>query len=304
MTGSASTDLAEAFLRARPRLVRVAYAVLGTLADAEDVVSDCWFRLDAAHRDRPIEDVDAWTTVVVARAALDALRSARVRRESYVGPWLPEPHVGDPIRAYAVDEPADRVTLDDTVSYALLVALEALTPAERTAWVLHDLFAVPFDEVAVTLGRTPAAVRQLASRARRHVAARAPRIDVDPRDHRRAVDAFVRAAGTGDLASLIAVLDPDVQLVSDGGGLVSAARRPVIGADHVARFLLGIAAKIGRGFRVDPRRINGSTGLVVVDDETVLGVMSIVADTSGRVVRIDLIRTPEKLRSVRANPAK
>lgn len=302
MTGSGSTDLAEAFLRARPRLVRVAYAVLGTLADAEDVVSDCWFRLDAAHRDRPIEDVDAWTTVVVARAALDALRSARVRRESYVGPWLPEPHVSDPIRGYAADEPADRVTLDDTVSYALLVALEALTPAERTAWVLHDLFAVPFDEVAVTLGRTPAAVRQLASRARRHVAARAPRIDVDPRDHRRAVDAFVRAAGTGDLASLIAVLDPDVQLVSDGGGLVSAARRPVVGADHVARFLLGIAAKIGPGFRVDPRRINGSTGLVVVDDETVLGVMAIVADTTGRVVRIDLIRTPEKLRSVRANP--
>ncbi|MBY6350762.1 RNA polymerase sigma factor SigJ [Rhodococcoides corynebacterioides] len=298
MTGSGSaTDLAEAFLRARPRLVRVAYAVLGTLADAEDVVSDCWFRLDAAHRERPIEDVDAWTTVVVARAALDALRSARVRRESYVGPWLPEPHVA----AHAADGPADRVTLDDTVSYALLVALEALTPAERTAWVLHDLFAVPFDEVAETLGRTPAAVRQLASRARRHVAARAPRVDVDPRDHRRAVDAFVHAAGTGDLASLIAVLDPAVRLVSDGGGLVSAARRPVVGADHVARFLLGIAAKVGPGFRVDPRRINGSAGLVVVDDETVLGVMSIVADTTGRVVRIDLIRTPEKLRSVRAN---
>lgn len=186
-----------------------------------------------------MRDVEAWGVVVVGRRALDVLRSARVRRDTYVGPWLPEPVLGAPVAVAAMDDPADRVTLDDAVSYALLVALETLTPAERTAWVLHDLFGVPFTEVAAAVGRTAAAVRQLAARARRHITAGAVRVEVDAREHRNTVAAFLYATATGDLAGLLAVLDPDVTVTSDGGGEVSAARRPVRGADRAARLLLG-----------------------------------------------------------------
>ena len=172
-TVSTGTDLlAAAFSQARPRLVRVAYAIIGSHSEAEDVVADCWFRLAAADQDEPVRDVEAWAVVAVSRMALDVLRSARVRRERYVGPWLPEPVVDSPGQAAA--DPADQVTRDDEVSYALLVVMETLSPAERTAFVLHDLFGVSFDEIAAIVGRTPAAVRQLASRARRHVRGQSP----------------------------------------------------------------------------------------------------------------------------------
>ena len=252
-------DLAAAFDAARPRLVRIAYAVLGSVAEAQDVVSDCWLRLSAADQREAILDVDAWTTVAVARLALDALRSARVRRETYVGSWLPEPVVDA--------DPADRVTLDESISFALLVVLETLSPAERIAWVLHDLFGMPFAEVASTVGRTPAAVRQLASRARSHVAAGAPRVEVDRAEHDAAVVAFATAAAGGDLAALLTVLDPDVLLTSDGGGKVSAARRPVYGADHVGRFLLGILGKSTEAQWVRPTLVNGLPGFVFMDGD-------------------------------------
>ena len=215
MTSAADEDrLAEAFSQARPRLVRVAYAILGSHSEAEDVVADCWLRLVTAHSATPVRDVESWAVVAVSRMALDVLRSARVRREQYVGPWLPEPMVDA--------DPADKVTLDDQVSYALLVVLETLTPAMRTAFVLHDLFGLAFDEVAVVVGRSPAAVRQLASRARRHVRERGMPPTVDAAEHRRVVSAFAAAVTSGDLATLIRVLDPEVVLVSDGGGLVSS----------------------------------------------------------------------------------
>ena len=239
--------LAAAYQQARPRLVRVAYAVLGSHAEAEDVVSDCWLRLAAADAREPVLDVEAWATVTVARAALDALRSARRRREVYVGPWLPEPVVGLETVAGAGPpgpDPADRVTLDETLSYAMLVVLETLTPAERTAWVLHDVFGLPFPAVAEAVGRTPAAVRQLAARARAHISARAPRVTVGTAEHAAAVTRFLEAAIGGDLAALVGALDPDVVLTSDGGGQVSAARRPVHGADRVARLLLGLIGRI------------------------------------------------------------
>ena len=156
---------AERFAQARPRLLRLAYSELGDVGEAEDVVQEAWLRLERADAEA-IENLDGWLTTVVARLALDRLRSARARRETYVGPWLPEPLVSE--------DPADRVTLDESVSYALLTVLEQLSPAERTAFVLHDVFDVPFGEVAEVVGRTPEAVRQLASRARRHVDARAP----------------------------------------------------------------------------------------------------------------------------------
>ncbi len=283
--------LADAFQRARPRLVRVAYAILGSHGDAEDVVADCWLRLAEQDAAEPVRDVEAWAVVTVSRMAVDVLRSARVRREQYVGPWLPEPVVA---AVPAGDDPADRVTLDDEVSYALLVVLETLTPAERTAVVLHDLFGMPFDEVAGVAGRTPAAVRQLASRARRHVRERASRPAADPAEHRRVVDAFAAAASSGDLAALVAVLDPDVVLVSDGGGVVTSARRPVHGADRVARFLLGVLAKAQPGDRAEEVLVNGHPGFAFYQAGRLVTVASVTV-TGGRVSRLDLVRAPGKL---------
>ena len=290
---SRESELAEAFLSARGRLVRVAYAVLGSHAEAEDVVADCWLRLVNADRREPIRDVDAWATVAVARGALDTLRSARVRREVYVGPWLPEPVVQE-----LVDDPAERVTLDERISFALLVVLETLTPAERTAWVLHDLFGMPFTEVAEVVGRTPAAVRQLASRARSHVSSQAPRFPVASAEHSETVSTFLQATVGGDLNALIEALDPDVVLTSDGGGVVSAARRPIYGADRVARFMRGIAGKVtGRGW-LKIVAVNGSPGLGLFEGEDLTGVVSFTM-ADDRIVRVDLVMAPGKLPRLR-----
>ena len=288
---SREEELAAAYLRNRPRLIGVAYAVLGTRAEAEDVVSECWLRLVGADQRERVLDVDAWSTLVVARRALDVLRSARLQRETYTGPWLPEPLLED---QPGIDDPAERVTLDERVSFALMVVLETLTPAERTSWVLHDLFDMPFAEIAEVVGRTPAAVRQLAVRARAHVTAAAPRIEVDAALHRRTVAAFFSAAAEGDLAGLLAVLDPTVVLTSDGGGRISAARRPVHGADRVARFLIGVAGRITPGQRVLPRVVNGGPGFMVLDGSTAILIGSITVD-GGRVQRVDLVLAPEKL---------
>jgi len=290
---SRDLELAEAYQRARPRLVRVAYAVLGSVVEAEDVVSDVWLRLVPADAREPVQDLDAWATVAVARRALDVLRSARVQRQAYVGPWLPEPLL-DPPSSSAPADPADRVSLDDTVSFALLVVLERLSPAERTAFVLHDLFAVPFDEVAVVVGRSPAAVRQLAARARQHVSAGAPRVKVDRGQHAATVAAFTQAAVSGDLAALLLVLDPDVTLTSDGGGHVSAARRPVHGADRVARFLLGMDSRNAPGQRLVPLSVNNGPALALLDGDQVVAV-AVLTLHDGRIRRVDLILAPDKL---------
>ncbi len=284
-----SLELAEMFQRARPRLVRIAYATLGSHAEAEDVVSECWLRLVTADAREPILDVDAWATVVVARGALDTLRSARRRRERYVGPWLPEPIV----EVGGSTDPTDRISLDEHVSYALLVVLETLTPAERTAWVLHDLFGLPFTDIAVTVGRSPAAVRQLAARARAHVSSRAPRVEVSHAQHENAVRSFIAAAAGGDLTLLLRALDPDVVLTSDGGGQVKAALRPIIGAAKVGRFLNGVL--IGRpGRRTQPLTVNGDLAIGIYDDGDLSGVISLTLD-AGRISRIDMIRSPAKL---------
>jgi RNA polymerase sigma-70 factor, ECF subfamily len=284
-------QLAAAYDAERPRLVRVAYAILGSHAEAEDVVADCWLRLVAADEREPVRDVAAWATTTVARAALDVLRSARVRRESYVGPWLPEPLVGP-----VVSPSEDRVSLDDSVRYALLVALERLTPAERTAWVLHDVFEMPFADVAAAVGRTPEAVRQLARRARQHVAAQTPRVAVDPSTHDRVVGAFLTAAAGGDLAGLVRMLDPDAVLTSDGGGVVNAARRPVLGADRVARFMAGVTQKPGTVEIVD---VNGRTGVAFYRTGRLHSVLSFTVDGE-RITRIDIVLEPSKLTGVRS----
>jgi RNA polymerase sigma-70 factor, ECF subfamily len=285
------TELAGRYEAARQRLIRLAYAVLGSHAEAEDVVADCWLLLSRTDAVEPVRDVNGWATVAVARRALDVLASARVRRESYVGPWLPEPVLGDP---QASPDPADRVTLDDTVSFALLVVLERLTPAERTAWVLHDLFAMPFEEVGAVLGRSAAAVRQLAVRARRHVADAAPRLDVPAQELTATVAAFTAAAAGGNLAELVALLDPAVVLTGDGGGEVTAARRPVVGADKVARFLIGIASRPTPGQSIRPAVVNGSPGLLLLAGERVRVVVSLTA-RNGLITRVDMVLAPAKL---------
>ncbi|MEV5000857.1 RNA polymerase sigma factor SigJ [Nocardioides sp. LML1-1-1.1] len=276
-------------------MVRVAYAILGSRVEAEDVVADCWTRLVEADAREPVRDLTGWLTVAVARAATDVLRSARVRREEYVGPWLPEPFVAaDPA------DPADRVTLDETVGYALLVVLESLSPAERTAFVLHDVFAMGFPEVATVVGRTPAAVRQLASRARAHLAAHAPRFEVDRSAHEEVLGRFLAAAAGGDLAALVATLDPDVVLTSDGGGVVSSARRPVLGADRAARFLSGLVTKyVAAEAEVDLVLANGLPA-IAVRQEGVLTSLVLLTVVGERVRRIDIVRAPAKL--VAADP--
>jgi RNA polymerase sigma-70 factor (ECF subfamily) len=315
MTGARGTredQLAADYTRIRPRLLRTAYAMLGTWADAEDAVADTWLRLVAADQREHVDDVEAWAVVAVSRRALDVLRSARVQREAYIGPWLPEPLIerlagpAGPERPAPVAEladPADRVTLDESVSYALLVVLETLTPAERTAFVLHDLFGVPFPEIAGVVGRGPAAVRQLAARARAHVRAGAPRMAVSSAEHQHAVDEFFRAAAGGDIAGLLAVLDPGVVLTADGGGQATAARRPVHGADRVARFLIATAATLSAGQRVVPLTVNGGPGLALVEPDGTASLIGALTVADGHILRVDLVVAPGKLTHARFKPS-
>ena len=274
---------AERFAQARPRLLRLAYSELGDVGEAEDVVQDAWLRLERADSEG-IENLDGWLTRVVGRLALDRLKSARARRETYVGPWLPEPLMSD--------DPADRVTLDESVSYALLTVLEQLSPAERTAFVLHDVFDVPFGDIADVVGRTPEAVRQLASRARRHVKNESPRFAASRDEHNRAVRAFAQAVVEGNLQALVAVLDPDVVWTSDGGGLVPAARRPLHGGPRVARAWAALSRNVREPIEI---KLNGELGLVLPAGDGHRAALSFVVN-DGRITRIDSIRNPEKLR--------
>src|SRR4051795_1715217 len=207
--------LADRFEALRPRLLRIAYSHLGSVAEAEDVLQDAWLRLQRVDADE-IRDLQAWLTTTVSRLALDALRSARVRREAYVGPWLPEPIVEEPSAQERTEQAED-------VSLALLVVLESLSANERIAFVLHDVFGYAFGEVATALDTSPAAARQLASRARKAVEARRPRFPATPEQQRDLVLAFKRAASEGDLDGLMELLHPDVVFTSDGGGQVVAA---------------------------------------------------------------------------------
>jgi RNA polymerase sigma-70 factor (ECF subfamily) len=229
---------------------------------------------------------------VVSRICLDQLRSARVRREQYRGIWLPEPQVDD-----QGDDPAERVTLDDSVSYAFMVALEKLTPAERVSFILHDVFGVPFAEIADTVGRSDASCRQLAVSARRRLRAER-RFDVAGDERDRVVAAFLSACRGGDLRRLVEVLDPDVRSVADGGERIRAASRPVVGAEAVAAYLLGILATYERSTAVRPtmgiERINGRSGIVVRVGSALIGTVDLEI-VGRRVARIAIQVNPEKL---------
>lgn len=306
----------------RRRLLALAYRMLGTTGEAEDAVQETyarWYQLSQAER-AEIANPAGWLTRVAGRVCLDLLGTARARRERYVGPWLPEPlpagffgaasggsaasaalagsvRSATPVTSVtsatdAAADPLDRVTLDEAVSSALLVVLESMTPPERVSFVLHDVFAVPFPEIAEIVGRSPAAVRQLATSARRRVASTRER-RVSRAEHDAVVAAFAAATQAGDLAALTAVLDPDVTLRSDGGGLVSAARKPVFGADNVARFLLGLLEKYPSD-QVEPREMTDGAGFAIRRDGRVIGVVNlhVIAD---RVADVWIVMNPEKL---------
>jgi RNA polymerase sigma-70 factor, ECF subfamily len=285
----------------RSHLTAVAYRMLGSWAEAEDAVQEAWLRYHAASP--TIEDPRGWLTTVVARICLDVLRSTRVRREAYVGPWLPEPVVsrlpfGDRAAGTGAD-PAETAVQREQVSLALMVVLERLTPEQRVAFVLHDVFAVPFEAIAAALGTSVANARQFASRARRAVQSE-PAVSrpADAAEQRRVLAAFVDAASRGDLAGLARVLAPDVELVGDGGGLAPAVRRPVVGAEQVARFLVGLFRQAQRQLPVHAEAVlvNGDLGLVIESSEGRLVMAPAVAD--GRIVALYHILNPEKLRRV------
>ncbi|WP_436531030.1 RNA polymerase sigma factor SigJ [Actinoplanes sp. HUAS TT8] len=274
----------------RRQLINVAYRLLGSLADAEDVVQETYARWYAmSGTDQAAIDVPgAWLTTVASRICLDQLRSARVRRERYVGQWIPEP-----VPAAPDADPADRITLDESVSMAFLVVLDAMTPAERVAFILHDVFRYSFAEVAEVAGRTPAACRRLASSARRRIATSA--VPASPvSEQARVVRDFKLAWESRDIEALVGLLDPDATVVADGGGLVSALLHPVEGGRQVARFAVGLAER-APGLRLLERTVNGQPGLVTQHEGVTSGVIAF-AITGGRVVRMWAVRNPEKLR--------
>jgi RNA polymerase sigma-70 factor (ECF subfamily) len=281
------------FERLRPYLLRLAYSHLGSIGEAEDVVQEAWLRLERADR-AEIRDLRAWLSATVARLAIDALTSARARRERYVGTWLPEPLVGV---AAERDDPADRVTLDESVSLALLVVLESLTPAERSAFLLHDVFGYSFEQVAEIVGRSPEASRQLAARARGRVEDERPRYPATVAQQRELVEAFLAAAIDGDIERLLVLLDPEVEFRSDGGGRVPAAHKILRGVHRVAGVVAAMAGHYEGAFDAALVEVNGAPGLLVESDGT-LNVIAF-AVSNGRIRAIDVIRNPDKLRHLK-----
>jgi RNA polymerase sigma-70 factor (ECF subfamily) len=273
----------DAFALHRSLLFTVAYEMLGSAADAEDVVQETWLRwAEVDHA--AVRDPRAYLVRIVTRQALNRLRTMARRREEYVGQWLPEPLMTSP------DVAAD-VELAESLSIAMLTVLETLAPTERAVFVLREVFETPYDEIAEAVGKSPAAVRQIAHRARDHVAARRPRMPVSTTEQQKVVDRFLAAIRHGDLQGFLDVLAPDVVAVADGGGLVAAARRPIEGAERVARVL--IAASRAADLEVMPVWLNGSPG-VRVDIGGDVAAVSLSVE-NGRITRIYVIANPHKL---------
>jgi RNA polymerase sigma-70 factor (ECF subfamily) len=292
---------AEVFDEHRRLLVSVAYRVLGRHADAEDVVQDAWLRWSGTDY-ASVEDPKAYLVTVTTRLAIDQLRKAQTRKESYVGPWLPEP-----VLTSTVDV-ADKAVLDDTVSMAMLLVMETLSPLERAVFVLREAFDYSYPEIARMLDRSEPAVRQLVVRARAHVQERRPRFPADDSARRRIAADFLAAATGGSVVPLLELLSPGVTLIADGGGVVSAARRPVHGAMDVARFVQGIVAKgmkliadgVDLDFGVAPTAVNGSPAIVLTADGAVYYVYILEVDEDGRVSDIFAVANPAKLEAVQA----
>lgn len=280
------------FVEHRGLLFTVAYEMLGSAEDAEDVLQESWLRWAAADRDE-VREPRAYLVRIVTRQALNHLRSVSRRREDYVGEWLPEPLLTSP-------DVAEDVELAESLSIAMLTVLETLGPSERAVFVLREVFDVPYDEIADAVGKTPAAVRQIAHRAKDHVAARRPRIHVVPSELEEVVERLVAALNSGDLQGLMDVLAPDVVSVADGGGKVrGAARHPVVGALRLARYLVGGMEKTPGAFVASAMWVNGQPGIRMELDGRLVGVVSLTVE-DGRVTRIYSIANPDKLGRVDA----
>ncbi|MFF2318388.1 RNA polymerase sigma-70 factor [Arthrobacter sp. NPDC058097] len=277
---------ASVFEEHRSLLFTIAYEITGTVTDAEDVIQESYLRWSAVDAG-PIGNQRAYLAKTVTRQALNSLRTTQRRREDYIGPWLPEPLVTLP-------DVAEDAVLADSLSFAMLVVLESLSPDERAVFVLREVFDFPYSEIAEATGKSPAAVRQLASRAKAHVQARQPRFEVDAQRQKAVTDRFIAATLGGDVQELMDVLAPGAVLLSDGGGKVSAARRPVVGADHVARFLLGIAKKPVPDMRVEMSSLNGMPAILIYSGDRI-DLAVVVESNNEHVTGVYLVRNPDKL---------
>jgi RNA polymerase sigma-70 factor (TIGR02957 family) len=292
--GDRMDSATEAFVAHRNLLFTVAYEMLGSAADAEDVLQETWLRWAGVDLDT-VRDQRAYLVRITTRQALSRLRTLGRRKESYVGPWLPEPLLTAP-------DVAEDVELADSVSMAMLLVLETLTPTERAVFVLREVFDLEYDEIAEAVDKSPAAVRQIAHRARAHVAARRPRGVVSPAEFRDALAAFQRAAKTGDLQHLLDILAPDVVFLGDGGGVKPAALRPIVGADRVARLLAVGLDLVGAEMSLEPVQVNGYPALIVRLNGEIDGVMAVRID-DGLVTGLYYVRNPEKLSRVERETA-
>jgi RNA polymerase sigma-70 factor (ECF subfamily) len=285
-----ATDPAtEMFIAHRNLLFTVAYEVLGSAADAEDVLQEAWLRwvkVDVGQ----VRDQRAYLVRITTRQSLNRLRSMKRRKEAYVGSWLPEPLLTAP-------DVAENVELAESMSMALLLVLETLSPTERAVFVLREAFGIGYDEIAAAVEKTPTAVRQIASRARLHVDARRPREVASPSQTRAAVEAFQRALETRDLQALLDVLAPQVVVISDGGGVKQAAPRPIIGAEKVARFIIGGLAKSDVTVTVGPAVVNGNPALSLRVDGELDGVLAVRVEDA-RIIGLYFVRNPDKLTHV------
>ncbi|MGR3935563.1 RNA polymerase sigma-70 factor [Streptomyces sp. BRA346] len=293
-TDTDTATATEAFVAHRNLLFTVAYEMLGSAADAEDVLQETWLRWAGVDLGE-VRDQRAYLVRITTRQALSRLRTLGRRKESYVGPWLPEPLLTAP-------DVAEDIELAESVSMAMLLVLETLAPTERAVFVLREVFDLGYDEIADAVDKSPAAVRQIAHRARAHVAARRPRGAVSPTETRDALDAFQRAAETGDLQGLLDILAPDVVFLGDGGGIKQAVPRPVVGADKVGRLL---AAGLGRMSEVGslrPAHVNGHPALILQQDDAVDTVLAVRID-NGLITGLYAVRNPEKLSHMRRETA-
>jgi RNA polymerase sigma-70 factor (ECF subfamily) len=281
------TDAATSlFVAHRNLLFTVAYEMLGSAADAEDVLQETWLRWSTVDQ-AEVREPRAYLVRIATRLALNRLRSAQHRREAYVGPWLPEPLLTSP-------DVADDAELAESISMALMVVLETLGPTERAVFVLREIFGFEFDEIAAAVEKTPATVRQIAHRARQHVEARRPRVSVTADEARAALDAFRVAVETGDVQAMLNVLAPDVVLISDGGGVKQAALRPILGADKVARFISGGIRKTAVDFAIEPAVVNGNPALALHVAGEFDGVLAARVQ-DGRITGLYIVRNPQKL---------
>ncbi|WP_369030189.1 RNA polymerase sigma-70 factor [Streptomyces adonidis] len=279
----------EAFVAHRDLLFTVAYEMLGSAADAEDVLQEAWLRWAEVEL-AEVRDPRAYLVRITTRQALNRLRTLKRRKESYVGPWLPEPLLTAP-------DVAEDVVLSESLSLALMFVLETLSPTERAVFVLHEVFDFGYEDIAAVIDKSPSATRQMAYRARKHVDARRPRTPVSPEETRAALDSFQRALATGDLQGLLDVLAPDVVFVSDGGGLRMAALKPVVGVDKVLRYMAGSAGKAGGTLTGEPTTVNGNPGLVLRVDGVIDGVLAVRMEDD-RITGLYYVRNPEKLTRV------